>query len=191
MFSAKPKMTSDETATPARVPSPAKVSCSMFDPVKLYSLAKKKEKENRKFFSWLKTKNPRDLDTVVHELHDKVFPETDCLECANCCRSLGPRLTMPDIDRISKFLKIKTEKFIETYLRTDEDGDFVFQKMPCPFLMPDNYCSVYAVRPKACCEYPHTDRRKFHQLLSLTLKNSFTCPAVLEIMEGLKIHYSR
>lgn len=31
--------------------------------------------------------------------------------------------------------------------------------MPCPLLGRDNYCAVYADRPKACREYPHTDRR--------------------------------
>ncbi len=30
---------------------------------------------------------------------------------------------------------------------------------PCPFLGDDNYCSVYEARPKACREYPHTDRK--------------------------------
>jgi hypothetical protein len=79
--------------------------------------------------------------------------------------------------------------FKKTYLKIDEDGDFIFQNMPCPFLLPDNYCSIYEVRPKACQEYPHTDRRKFHQVFSLTLKNIYTCPAVYEIAEELKKNY--
>lgn len=53
--------------------------------------------------------------------------------------------------------------------------------MPCPFLLPDNYCMVYQSRHKACREYPHTDRKPFYQLLSVTEKNIETCPAVLEI----------
>ena len=61
--------------------------------------------------------------------------------------------------------------------------------MPCPFLMPDNYCSVYDVRPKACGEYPHTDRKKFYQLLDISIKNAYTCPAVYEIIEGVKEKY--
>lgn len=156
---------------------------------KLASMAGKKENENKKFFSRLKARIPKDLDITVHRLHDEVFSELNCLDCANCCKSLGPRITEKDIERISKFLKLKRDPFISNYLRVDEDGDFVFQNMPCPFLMQDNFCSVYDVRPKACAEYPHTDRRKFHQLFNLTLKNSFTCPAVYEILEKLKVKY--
>lgn len=157
---------------------------------KLASLAGKKENENKKFFSRLKARIPKDLDITVHRLHDEVFSELNCLDCANCCKSLGPRITEKDIERISKFLKLKRDSFVRSYLKVDEDGDFVFQNMPCPFLMQDNFCSVYDVRPKACAEYPHTDRRKFHQLFNLTLKNTFTCPAVYEIVENLKMKYS-
>ncbi|MGL4411715.1 MAG: YkgJ family cysteine cluster protein [Bacteroidales bacterium] len=52
--------------------------------------------------------------------------------------------------------------------------------------MDDNYCSIYEDRPKACREYPHTDRKKFFQIASLTIKNSYTCPAVYEILERLR-----
>jgi Fe-S-cluster containining protein len=156
---------------------------------KLAGMAKKKENENRKFFSRLKARIPKDLDVTVHQLHDDVFYEMNCLDCANCCKTLGPRITEKDIERIAKFLKLKKEAFIKTYLRIDEDGDYVFQSMPCPFLLTDNYCSIYDVRPKACAEYPHTDRRKFYQLFNLTLKNIPSCPAVYEIVEKLKVKY--
>lgn len=46
------------------------------------------------------------------------------------------------------------------YLRVDEDNDKVFKSMPCPFLGEDNLCSIYDIRPKACREFPHTDRKK-------------------------------
>jgi len=71
----------------------------------------------------------------------------------------------------------------------DEEGDYVFRESPCPFLMGDNYCMVYEDRPRACREYPHTDRKRFHQLLKLSYKNTLVCPAVLEVVEGLKQHY--
>jgi len=77
--------------------------------------------------------------------------------------------------------------FTEKYLRTDEDGDQVLQLLPCPFLGTDNYCGIYEVRPKACREYPHTDRRNMHEILDLTLKNTAVCPAVFEILERMKL----
>ena len=66
------------------------------------------------------------------------------------------------------------------------NDDFVFSKMPCVFLEEDNTCKIYEDRPRACREYPHTDQRKIHQVLDITLKNMSTCPAVFEIVERLK-----
>jgi hypothetical protein len=77
-------------------------------------------------------------------------------------------------------------EFIDKYLKIDEDKDYVLKQAPCPFLGPDNYCSVYDSRPNACREYPHTDRKRIAQLLDLTYKNTFVCPAVLEITVRLK-----
>lgn len=76
--------------------------------------------------------------------------------------------------------------FEATYLRTDEDGDRVLKEVPCPFLGADNYCSIYEDRPKACREFPHTDRPKFHQITQITAKNIAVCPAVFSMIERLK-----
>jgi Fe-S-cluster containining protein len=118
-----------------------------------------------------------------------VFNKIDCLKCARCCKGLGPRILEKDIKRIAKSLKIKESQFEVEYLKIDEDNDYVFKNMPCPFLMPDNYCMIYDQRPKACSEYPHTNRRRFYQLLNITLKNISTCPAVFMIVEKLRDHY--
>jgi Fe-S-cluster containining protein len=131
----------------------------MINRERLSEMARLKENQNRKFFMRLKFRIPKDLDETVRELHDNAFQQINCLYCANCCKHLGPRIMDRDIERISKFIKLKKDKFIKTYLKIDEDGDYIFQNMPCPFLLPDNYCSVYEVRPKACEEYPHTNRR--------------------------------
>ena len=148
--------------------------------------SKLKRKENTKFFRRLKTINSKKLDQSIHKLHDKVFSCTDCLECANCCKTTGPLFTDKDITRISKYLKIKPSDFTHKYLKIDEDRDYVLKKVPCEFLLNDNSCSIYDVRPKACREYPHTNRIKQHQLLEITQKNVEICPAVYDIVEDLK-----
>lgn len=125
------------------------------------------------------------MDSIVHELHEKAFEKINCLDCANCCRTLGPAVTDKDIDKIAKFLRLKPSIVVDSYLRIDEDGDYVFKSMPCPFLMSDNYCSIYEARPKACREYPHTDRKKFAQIYKLTVKNTETCPAAYEVLTDL------
>jgi Fe-S-cluster containining protein len=83
-------------------------------------------------------------------------------------------------------MKLKPGDFIGKYLRIDEDDDYVLQSSPCAFLDDHNYCSIYEVRPKACREYPHTDRKKMVQIMDLTFKNTSVCPAVLQMVERLK-----
>ena len=152
-------------------------------------LAREAHEENKRFFKKLKKKIPGNLDEVVHELHDEAFAEFDCLTCANCCSSISPMMTDKDVERLAKPLKMKPSQVIEQYMHLDEDHDYVFNNSPCPFLMPDNYCSVYEYRPKACREYPHTDRRRFSQLLNLTLKNCEVCPIVFAVVDRLKEKY--
>ncbi len=148
--------------------------------------SRQKEAENKKYFKRLKKKPPKDLDSIMLSLHEEEFSKTDCLQCANCCKTTGPLFTDADIVRIAKNLRLKPQKFIEQYLRLDEDEDYVLQELPCAFLGTDNYCTIYDIRPKACREYPHTDRRKFHQISDLTLKNLSICPAAYNIVEELK-----
>jgi Fe-S-cluster containining protein len=150
-----------------------------------FTLAQKSESTFKQFFNKNK-KKIENADELVLQLHKQAFKETDCLQCANCCRTLGPRITDKDIYQIAKSLRIKPSKVIESYLRIDEDGDYVFQSMPCPFLMSDNYCSIYENRPKACREYPHTDRRRFYQIYHLTIKNAYTCPVAYSVLESLQ-----
>ena len=145
-----------------------------------------KQKENKKFFKRLKKVKPKLLDKIIHPIHLEVFECTDCLKCANCCTTTGPLFTDKDISRIAKYLRIKPSKFVDIYLKIDEDNDYVLQSVPCTFLGEDNYCSIYEVRPKACRGYPHTDRIKQYQLLELTNKNLDICPAVFQIVERLK-----
>ena len=151
--------------------------------------AQSKKAETRKFFRILKKQKPADLDANFHELHEKAFAHIDCLACANCCKTVGPRFIRSDIRRLSKYLKIKEGEFEERYLQIDEDGDWVLQSVPCPFLGADNYCSVYSIRPRACREFPHTDRPKMHEILKETERNARSCPAVAEITEELKKRY--
>ncbi|MGB6153790.1 MAG: YkgJ family cysteine cluster protein [Pricia sp.] len=148
--------------------------------------AGEKHAENKKFFKNLKRKPPKNLDYIMQELHEAEFERTDCLECANCCKTTGPLFTNADIERIAKHFRQKPQAFIEQHLRIDEDNDYVLQRVPCTFLGADNYCSIYDVRPKACREFPHTDRKKFQQISHLTLKNVAVCPAAFNIVEAMK-----
>ena len=138
-------------------------------------------------FKRLKKIPVKNLDKLIHPLHDKVFDHINCLDCANCCKSISPTLYNKDIDRIASGLRTKPSEIVEQYIKIDEENDYVFKSSPCPFLMGDNCCSVYENRPKACREYPHTDRNKMFQILGLTKKNAFICPAVYWIIKNIDL----
>lgn len=144
------------------------------------------EKENSAFFKKLKKVSKKQLDINFHAEHENVFAEIDCLSCANCCKTTSPIFTEQDIKRLSNLFKMKVPTFITEYLRLDEEQDYVLKSSPCPFLNEDNTCFVYDVRPQACREYPHTNRKNMYQILSLTKTNSLMCPATAKIVEKMK-----
>ncbi len=156
----------------------------MNTPEELKVLAAKAEPVFKQFYKKNKKKLEK-MDDEIHFLHQVHSAATDCLQCANCCRTLGPAIYDKDIERMAKALRMKPSEVVSQYLRVDEDKDYVFKSMPCPFLMPDNYCSIYEYRPKACREYPHTDRKKFVQIYNLTVKNAYTCPVAYKVLEEL------
>ena len=151
--------------------------------------ARAESEDIKKLFSKLKKKKPKDLDEAFHRLHEREFRNMDCLECANCCKTTSPIFRDVDIKRLSKFLRMKENDLIATYLKIDEDNDYVLQHSPCSFLGDDNKCSVYEHRPLACREYPHTDRKNMHQILDLTRRNTQVCPAVANIVDEMKLRY--
>lgn len=146
--------------------------------------AKSEKKIWKKFFHTLSRR--KDVDQLFHTAHDEVFEKVDCLTCANCCKTTSPIFRNVDIDRISKHLGVRPSEFTTKNLHIDEDGDWVLNSSPCLFLAEDNYCKIYEVRPKACREYPHTDRKNMAQVLDLTYKNTQVCPAVSIMVEKIK-----
>ena len=149
--------------------------------------AEKNKAFNKKFLNKLAKANPRKVDDAFHKQHEEVFAEIDCLTCANCCKTTSPIFYEHDIERAANAKRMKPGDFIVKYLRIDEDKDYVLQTSPCPFLGVDNYCTIYADRPKACREYPHTERKKMVQIMDLTYKNTLVCPAVYQMVERLKV----
>ncbi len=151
--------------------------------------AQKQYQANKEFLKKLKAKSPKDLDDQFRVLHDEAFQKIDCLDCGNCCKTTSPIFIDTDVDRIAKHLKMRPSEFTEKYLRVDEDNFQVLKTAPCTFLGDDNYCHIYEVRPRACREYPHTNRKRMSQILDLTLENTVICPAVEQIVNKLKSIY--
>ncbi|WP_317046054.1 YkgJ family cysteine cluster protein [Algoriphagus boritolerans] len=146
---------------------------------------------NKKLKEKLKKSKPKNLDAVFHHLHEETFRQIDCLDCANCCKTTSPIFIRTDIDRIAKLFRMKSSQFIDEYLHQDEEGDYVLNFLPCPFLGADNKCLVYEDRPKACREYPHTNRKNMLGILDLSLKNTLVCPAVSKIFYEIGKDYKK
>jgi uncharacterized protein len=146
----------------------------------------KKSAEHKKLYQqFLKRADKNKVLKALPVLHQEAFEKIDCLQCANCCKNYSPRFKTPDIKRISKHLKMKEGQFIETFLKIDEDGDYVVKSKPCPFLGEDNYCSIYAVRPSDCHRFPYTDEDVILKRPALTQKNASFCPIVFYVLEKL------
>lgn len=146
----------------------------------------KSAKENQKAYKRMLEKgNKNALLKALPDLHEEAFSKIDCVQCANCCKNYSPRFKTPDIKRIAKLLRMKEGDFVETYLRLDEDNDYVVKQSPCPFLDNDNTCKIYDDRPSDCRRYPYTDEDVLIKRVSLTLKNTTVCPATYMVLERL------
>jgi Fe-S-cluster containining protein len=146
---------------------------------------KKSAEHQKQYKQFLHRADKNKVLKALPGLHEEAFSNINCLDCAACCKNYSPRFKTPDIKRISKHLKMKEGDFIETYLRVDEDGDYVANSKPCPFLGSDNYCSIYDVRPSDCERFPYTDEDVILKRQPLTLKNSTFCPIVYFVLENL------
>lgn len=153
--------------------------------------ATKEFQTSKKALAKLKKTNNRQVDVLFHKQHDKVFAKTDCLKCANCCKTTSPIFRDVDVKRIAKKMRMSVRDFEATYLRMDEERDLVLKSSPCAFLEEDNTCSIYEDRPLACREYPHTNRKNMYQILDLTLKNTLVCPAVFTICQEIQKESTR
>jgi uncharacterized protein len=154
--------------------------------IEQWKLKKSKVYENhKKLINKLKKVNDKKLNQLADEIHEQIFEQIDCLECANCCKSIPPIINETDIRRIAKYLGQKVTDFKDKYVKYDDDMDMVMNCSPCHFLQTDNKCDIYEYRPKACREYPHTGNFEFSKNLRLHAINSKYCPAVFHILEEI------
>lgn len=140
----------------------------------------------RRFLTKLEKDPPRGLDTLAVQTDKLVWGETDCLACANCCKTMTPTFTNTDIKRISAHLEMTEEVFKKKWLKKDRSGDWVNTRQPCQFLnLTDNKCSIYEVRPKDCSGFPHHTRRHMTDYIHVFKQNIEYCPATFRLVERM------
>ncbi len=114
----------------------------------------------RNFLTRLEKKAPPGLQQVVAEADKEAWRHTDCLDCANCCKTMSPTYTRKDIRRISEHLGMSQRAFREKWLYKDKTGDWMNVKQPCQFLdLKTNMCNIYEVRPRDCAGFPHHHKK--------------------------------
>ncbi len=143
------------------------------------------KEQQKKFKQFLQRADKNKVLKRLPQLHEEAFEKIDCLQCAACCKNYSPRFKTPDVKRISKHLGLKESELIDTYLKVDEEGDFVVKSTPCPFLGADNFCTIYEVRPSDCARFPYTDEDVIIKRQALTLKNASFCPIVFYVLDNL------
>lgn len=145
-----------------------------------------RRKEHEKAFkalarSWKKG----DLDRRIQALGEEWSERVDCTQCGACCRSPGPRLLDRDILRLSRETGQKKNAFINTHLRRDDEGDYVFQTLPCPFWDKQGLCLYYDARPGACRDYPHLHQKNQRGRLTPLCLDARVCPIVCRTLLDL------
>ncbi len=148
--------------------------------------AKRKKKGLTAFLNKLDDIVPEGMPELVAKADAKVWQEVNCMECANCCKTMTPVYTKEDIIRISNHFRMKPSDFKKKWLKKEEDsGNWVNLVQPCQFLV-DNKCSIYEVRPIDCAEFPHHDKKPFDEYNETFKNNLVHCPATLQLVERLR-----
>ena len=154
-------------------------------------LHKKKYLQTKRYLRYFLTKTennpPKDLDLIAEQLDKEVWKETDCLSCANCCKTMSPTYTQTDIKRIAKHFNQTPAAFTKKWLRKDRIGDMLNKTEPCQFLnLKDNKCSIYEIRPVDCSGFPHLHKKKMVDFIHVHKQNIEYCPATYKLVEKMQ-----
>ena len=155
----------------------------------LKKFAKKADKKKDKLIKFLNKLDkivPEDMPELVAEVDKQVWEDIDCLECANCCKTMTPTYNKADIARISKHFGMTPKAFKEKWLYKDKSGDWMNTATPCQFLGKDNKCSIYEIRPEDCAGFPHHHKKEFDLYNDTYIGNVPRCPATFELVSRLK-----
>ena len=140
----------------------------------------------RRFLTRVENNPPKDLDVYADIIDKEVWKETNCLACANCCRTMTPTYTFKDLQRISKHLNMTISQFKAKWLYKDKEGEWMNVSTPCQFLdRKTNLCTIYDIRPADCAEFPHLTKKKMTEYMHIHKQNVQHCPATFKMVEKL------
>lgn len=146
-----------------------------------------------RFLRRIKRKRPNHLQQIALTATENVWEGLDCLDCANCCKSMSPTYTSADIKKIARFLNIYPGEMKERWLKKERGtGNWINKTRPCQFLdLQTNFCSVYDVRPADCAGFPHLTKNRFINYVHVHQQNLDECPATFKMVERMEQLVSR
>ena len=146
----------------------------------------KNRRRMRSFLTRLEKNIPKGMVSLQAEADKGAWGRTDCLDCANCCKTMSPTYTVEDIRRISAHLNMTPAAFREKWLYKDKTGDWMNVKQPCQFLdLKTNKCDIYAVRPRDCAGFPHHHKKMGPDYMHMYHQNLEYCPATYRLVEHI------
>ena len=83
-------------------------------------------------------------------------PPFECTCCGDCCRGYGGTvISDADIEKITRFLDVDRDLFLETYCVKSPNGWMIAQREDgfCRFVK-DKRCSIHPVKPRICRAWP-------------------------------------
>ena len=88
-----------------------------------------------------------------------MIPTYLCQRCTACCRWPGfVRVTGDEVRAIAAFLKMEEEDFIQEYTRLETNRRglaLIDQADGACFFLKENDCSIQAVKPQQCKDFPN------------------------------------
>ena len=153
---------------------------------KFRKTAARKKKKLSEFLDKFDKVVPHDMPKLVARVDATVWRDIDCMQCANCCKTMTPTFRKADITRIAAHTGMTPKAFADKWLLKEEDtGDWINKTQPCQFLI-DNKCSIYEVRPKDCAEFPHHNKKPFDAYNDTFKNNLVHCPATLTLVDRME-----
>jgi hypothetical protein len=140
----------------------------------------------RRFLTKVENNAPGELDFYADEIDREVWQEVNCTACSNCCRNMTPTYSFQDLRRISKHLNMTISAFKAKWLFKTRKGEWMNVNRPCQFLdKKTNLCTIYAVRPADCAEFPHLTKKPMAEYIHIHKANVQHCPATFKMVEKL------
>jgi uncharacterized protein len=158
------------------------------DLVQIRLQGEKKRPENERFRRYLKSHSHS--DRTLRHIAEEIEGQIDCTQCANCCKSATVTIAERDVERLARYLRTTTAKFLADYTVDSPAEGRILRRMPeagCVFL-EGNLCTVYEARPDTCQRFPHLVRGQgsLASRMWQFIDRACYCPIVFNSLEAFK-----